>query len=166
MINLFTKLANFESLTPLSGKDEEWFEYSDDCYQNTRYSAVFKEKETAYNIDGYVFYHDIEIENEDGHIEKNISSFTSALSKKQITFPYTIQKSEPVKVICYEVNDKNEKEKGTGLWETKYPLWIVEEHKKLCKLLNVKFKEEDILILTPEEENQLKHEHNVSFKGL
>jgi hypothetical protein len=47
MVNgLFTKLANYEPLSPITGKDEEWGDirdYSDNpYYQNKRESALFK----------------------------------------------------------------------------------------------------------------------------
>lgn len=53
VLDLFSKLANYEQLGPLTGKDEEWNElnYEDDIkYQNKRNSAVFKQ------ADGTVTY--------------------------------------------------------------------------------------------------------------
>ena len=42
--NLFHKLANYDPITPLTFKDEEWCdEHGDNSFQNTRNSAVFKE---------------------------------------------------------------------------------------------------------------------------
>lgn len=45
VLNLFKRLGNYETLLPLTGKDEEWTHlgYSDAlAYQNKRNSAVFK----------------------------------------------------------------------------------------------------------------------------
>lgn len=53
--DLFHKLANYEQLQPLTGKDEEWglLDYGDDLkYQNLRNSGVFKYS------DGTVTYND------------------------------------------------------------------------------------------------------------
>lgn len=48
VIDIFSKVANFEPLLPLTGKDEEWnlLDYNDDLkYQNNRNSAVFKQSD-------------------------------------------------------------------------------------------------------------------------
>ena len=54
--SLFHKLANYEPLVPITGKDEEWGDISDmsfdPWYQNKRESALFKHK------DGMVTYND------------------------------------------------------------------------------------------------------------
>lgn len=55
VIDLFTKLAKYEQLGALTGKDEEWgqLDYGDDIfYQNLRNSAVFKQ------ADGNITYND------------------------------------------------------------------------------------------------------------
>src|SRR5438105_3839923 len=39
---LFSKLASFEPLTPLTFADNEWFEHENEIFQNKRNSAVFK----------------------------------------------------------------------------------------------------------------------------
>lgn len=55
VLDLFTKLAKYEQLGALTGKDEEWsqLDYGDDIkYQNKRNSAVFKQ------ADGTVTYND------------------------------------------------------------------------------------------------------------
>jgi len=46
VIDLFSKLANYEPLQPITGKDEEWtlLDYGDDLkYQNKRDSGLFKD---------------------------------------------------------------------------------------------------------------------------
>lgn len=55
VLDIFSKVANFEQLLPLTGKDEEWsfLDYGDDIsYQNLRNSAVFKYP------DGTITYND------------------------------------------------------------------------------------------------------------
>lgn len=55
----FNKLANYETLLPLTGEDNEWTEITnspDLKYQNKRNSAVFKDSdEKAYFIDAVVW---------------------------------------------------------------------------------------------------------------
>ncbi|KKK85590.1 hypothetical protein LCGC14_2771780 [marine sediment metagenome] len=41
-LQLFHKVASFENLLPLTGKDDEWNEISDNEFQNNRVSSVFK----------------------------------------------------------------------------------------------------------------------------
>lgn len=88
-INLFTKLAKFEPLVPLTGEDWEWSDMSEysgqTCYQNKRCSHVFKNENGAYDIDGIVWWewHT----NEDG--EKYKSHFSNWKSRVPVTFPYT-----------------------------------------------------------------------------
>lgn len=50
-ISLFKMLANYETITPLTGEDDEW-NFIGDRFQNKRNSAVFKDKDgQAYYID-------------------------------------------------------------------------------------------------------------------
>lgn len=124
-INLFTKLANYEPLCPLNGDDSEWNLVSNNLLQNNRCSHVFKdiEKNVAYDINGYVFWHWSELENG----EKYKSNFTSNKSKKIVTFPYT-PSTQYVEVESFEVNkETGEKQLNSGWWETIYPEWIMME---------------------------------------
>jgi hypothetical protein len=63
--NLFNKLANYEPLQPITGKDEEWGDISDygeddkEWYQNKRCSALFKDGK-----DGRPYYNDAIIKRE------------------------------------------------------------------------------------------------------
>jgi hypothetical protein len=50
-INMFKKLASFEPLSPISCKDFEWTEVSDNTFQNKRLSSVFKN-----GVDGNPYY--------------------------------------------------------------------------------------------------------------
>lgn len=78
-VHLFSKLALFEPVCPLTGEDNEWHEYSDGKFQNIRCSRVFKDGKLgqAYDGEGKVF------RDPDG------SCYTSSDSRVFITFPYT-----------------------------------------------------------------------------
>lgn len=93
-INLFSTLAKFEPVVPLTGKDWEWNNVSDvsgrEMYQNKRCGAVFKSPDCfdgqAYYLDGKVFWEWYK-SNEDGEIFK--SYYTGKDSRVPIEFPYT-----------------------------------------------------------------------------
>lgn len=53
--DVFHKLARYEPLTPLTGKDDEWMEVGPGVFQNKRCSHIFKEGGKAYDIQGIVF---------------------------------------------------------------------------------------------------------------
>jgi hypothetical protein len=76
IVALFSKLALFEPLAPITGKPEEWVEVSEGLWQNARCSNVFKDATGAWDIEGIIF------EDEDG------SRYTSRDSHVRITFPY------------------------------------------------------------------------------
>jgi len=90
-INMFSKLAKFEPIVPLTGENWEWNDISsyssDDMkYQNKRCCYVFKGSDgRAYNSQGKVFWE--WYTNDDG--EKRKSHFTSGDSRVYIEFPYT-----------------------------------------------------------------------------
>lgn len=94
-INLFSKLAKFEPLVPLTGEDWEWIGVGDNTFQNVRCSRVFKDADgRAYDIDGRVFYewHERPLdEDESGYpgIRRYKSHYTSRDSRVYIDFPYT-----------------------------------------------------------------------------
>ena len=75
-INLFSRVAKFEPLTPLTGEDDEWNDVGDGVYQNRRCPSVFKQDGEAYNIDGKVFR------------EPNGVCFTNRDSRVPVVFPY------------------------------------------------------------------------------
>lgn len=79
-IYVFSRLASFKPLSPLTGEDDEWNEMKDGSFQNKRYSAVFKDSKdgTAYNIEGKVFTDDGEV------------WYTSGDSRVNVTFPYVV----------------------------------------------------------------------------
>ena len=86
-LDLFSKLASHEPLTPLSGDDGEWVDVGDGVFQNNRASNVFKDADgSAYQIDGIVFWE--WFTDEDG--EKSKVSFTSKDSRVPVTFPYVV----------------------------------------------------------------------------
>ena len=98
-INLFSKLAKYDPIVPLTGEDWEWSEVSDGdkgkMYQNKRCGAVFKSADRhdgqPYYIDGKVFWE--WYKNGDGEVHK--CYFTGGDSQVPIVFPYT-PKSEYV----------------------------------------------------------------------
>lgn len=87
-IDLFTKLAKFNPIVPLTGEDWEWNDVGEQSgrplYQNKRCSHVFKDVDGAYDIQGKVFWEWID---DDGDRFK--SYFTSNDSRVKIEFPYT-----------------------------------------------------------------------------
>ena len=84
-INLFSRLAKFEPLTPLTGEDWEWND-TGHGYQNKRASHVFKDYNgECYDIDGKVFW---EWQMFEGEPYKTY--YTSRDSRVPVTFPYTV----------------------------------------------------------------------------
>jgi hypothetical protein len=77
-ISIFSKVARFEPLTPLTGEDDEWHEVGEGMFQNKRCPHVFKDAERgAYDGNGRVFR------------EPSGVCFTSSESSVPVTFPYT-----------------------------------------------------------------------------
>jgi hypothetical protein len=80
-IQVFSKLAAFEPLGPLTGADNEWMEVSTGVFQNLRCGHVFKQADRfdgqPYDIEGRIFR------------EPNGACFQNADSCVPITFPYT-----------------------------------------------------------------------------
>ena len=91
-INLFSKLAKFEPVAPLTGEDWEWSDTGHGVLQNMRDSRVFKEIETsqAYFIEGKVFW-----EWSGTKEEPYKSHYTCRESRVYVTFPY-VPKTEYV----------------------------------------------------------------------
>ena len=89
-INLFSKLASFEPVVPITGEDWEWNEVSEGVYQNKRCGHIFKQADRfdgqPYDIDGKIFW-EWHKSVEDGEMFK--SHFTNFESCVPITFPYT-----------------------------------------------------------------------------
>ena len=84
-INLFSRLAKFEPITPLTGEDWEWHD-TGHGYQNRRASHVFKDYNgECYDIDGKVFW---EWQKFEGEPYK--SYYTCRDSRVPVTFPYTV----------------------------------------------------------------------------
>lgn len=92
-INLFTKLAKFEPIVPLTGEEWEWNNVSEmsgrETYQNNRCSAVFKQADRfngkPYYLEAKVFWN--WYMSDDGEPFK--SYYTSSDSLEPIEFPYT-----------------------------------------------------------------------------
>jgi hypothetical protein len=90
-INIFSKLAKFEPIVPVTGEDWEWVDVDDGTYQNKRCSHLFKQADRfdgqAYDIDGKIFWEWYKSDLDGGEISK--SSFTNSDSAVPIEFPYT-----------------------------------------------------------------------------
>jgi hypothetical protein len=96
-INLFSRLAKFEPIAPLTGEDWEWNDTGRN-FQNKRASHVFKDYDgQAYDINGRVFW-EWSRGYETGEPYK--SYYTCRESHLPITFPYTVPK-EPEYVYRY-----------------------------------------------------------------
>lgn len=89
-INLFSTLAKFKPIAPLTGEDWEWVDVAEyngsPLWQNKRCSSVFKDETGVYDIDGRVFWEWYR-NSETGEVYKTY--FTSKGSRVYITFPYT-----------------------------------------------------------------------------
>lgn len=82
VLKLFSKLARFESISPLTGEGSEWIEVDPGLFQNNRDPEVFKAAgEKAYWIGGKIFI------DEDGF------AYTNKDSSVEIEFPWS--KPEP-----------------------------------------------------------------------
>jgi|AntAceMinimDraft_5_1070358.scaffolds.fasta_scaffold128529_2 hypothetical protein len=97
-LNLFSKLAAYKPLTPLTGNDSEWMEVSDDgICQNVRDGSVFRGADgQAYWLDGVVFWewHSAD-DMYDGEPFKTY--FTSIDSHVNIEFPWCQPESSEYK---------------------------------------------------------------------
>lgn len=84
-LNLFTRLAKFEPIAPLTGEDWEWVDHGH-TKQNKRASHVFKDPDgNVYDINGRVFW-EWNGTKEDPHK----SYYTNRLSHIPVCFPYTV----------------------------------------------------------------------------
>ena len=89
-INLFTQLAKFNPIAPLTGADDEWGEDFDGKggQQNKRDSEVFRNADgSAYWISGKIFR------------DTNGCTYTSGDSRVPVVFPWTKPKPEIVDVL-------------------------------------------------------------------
>lgn len=58
-LGIFDRLSRFLPLKPLTGKDDEWNEVTDEKYQNKRCSSVFRNADdVAYDIEAIVWTDD------------------------------------------------------------------------------------------------------------
>ena len=91
-IRLFSRLASFEPIAPLTGEDWEWNDTGHGVLQNKRASHVFKDETGAYDIDGKVFWEWAKSHNDDGSLsgEAHKSYYTCRDSRVPVTFPYVV----------------------------------------------------------------------------
>lgn len=88
-IELFSKLAKYEPLVPLTGEDWEWVDTGHN-YQNHRCSHVFKDYDgNCYDIDGKVFWEWCKPYDGREPFEPYKSYYTCRESRVPVTFPYT-----------------------------------------------------------------------------
>lgn len=90
-IELFSKLAKFEPIVPLTGEDWEWNDTGHGSLQNKRASHVFKDTETGecYDINGKVFWEWCKPYEGREPFEPYKSYYTCRESRVPVTFPYT-----------------------------------------------------------------------------
>lgn len=86
-ISLFTRLASWKPLTPLTGEPDEWMEVGPEVFQNKRSSSVFKDEAGPYWLDGIVFW---EWFTDPDTGERHKLYFTNRDSRVPITFPFTM----------------------------------------------------------------------------
>lgn len=88
-VELFSKLALFKPVAPLTGEDWEWSEVGEGVFQNKRMSSVFKQADRfdgqAYDINGKVFWEWFT----DEYGDKHKTYYTCGESFTPIVFPYT-----------------------------------------------------------------------------
>lgn len=107
-MNLFTRLAKFEPIAPLTGEDWEWDDISHlsgrTHYQNKRMSSVFKDDTGVWQIDGRVFWE--WYKNDAGEVIRTY--YTSKNSSTPVIFPYNPpDKPEYVFVPTEEYPEEN-----------------------------------------------------------
>lgn len=86
-VRLFSRLASWKPLTPLTGADDEWDIRGNGKFQNKRCSSVFKDADGgAYYIYGIVFWE--WNTSKDG--ERYKSYFTNKDSHVPVTFPWAV----------------------------------------------------------------------------
>lgn len=94
VLRMFTRLANFKPVAPLTGEEGEWAEsFGRNTQQNKRCSSVFRENgdnSTAYDIDGKIF-------SDDG----GKTWYSGKGSFTPVTFPY-FTPDEPERIILEE----------------------------------------------------------------
>ena len=90
-IRLFSRLASFEPLVPLTGEDWEWNDTGHN-FQNKRASHVFKDTDTGecYDINGKVFLEWAKPYDGRESQEPYKSYYTCRESRVPVTFPYTV----------------------------------------------------------------------------
>lgn len=88
-VDLFSKVALFKPIMPLTGSDSEWNEIGAEdgqkLYQNNRCSHVFKLGDEAYDSQGIIFWEWFT----DSEGNRHKSHFVNSESRTPVTFPYT-----------------------------------------------------------------------------
>lgn len=100
VISLVDRLWSWKPLTPLTGEDDEWTDELDtngSTWQNKRYSAVFKNRETGecYDVEGRIF------------AEPDGVKFTCRESRVPVEFPYMPPDKYPAYKLKYSSDEKS-----------------------------------------------------------
>ena len=90
VLGVFTKLARFEPLSPLTGEASEWTEASKGIFQNNRCSEVFKNGKDGepYWISGKLFR------------EPNGCCYTNKDSRVSVVFPWAKPEPEIIDILA------------------------------------------------------------------
>jgi len=116
VINLFTKLAKFEPLKPVTDEEGEWVEVVENMYQHKRLANLCKNGK-----DGKPYYCTAIIfrdQNGNTFVSGNVEGISSAQYVK--SFPFT-PKSFYIDVFSYEVDPEDETilKPGSAWWKHK-----------------------------------------------
>ena len=119
-IRMFSRLAMFEPIAPLTGEDWEWNDTGHGTLKNKRASHVFKDIETgeAYDINGKVFWEwAVSYDDEGNETGIHKSHYTCRESRVPVMFPYEVPK-EPEYVYRYsDATPQQPKQNENGLVE-------------------------------------------------
>lgn len=125
--NIFRRLVSSETLTPLTGEDNEWVDVTEEMgkkiFQNNRCSAVFKEEDgKAYYLNAIVW------QGEDSN-----DTFTGAIddirSRQYFDFPF-VQKTFYVDVMKLDYDKSGDKDYFTDKDGRKY-VYTIKDRKQL-----------------------------------
>ena len=97
IVNIFSKLAQFQPISPLMGTDDEWIPFDKNTLQNIRYHHVYKNIITgkAYDTHVYVFRDDQGHCSTDGLPYEVIFPYTPRIEYIKVTPKTTLQPPNP-----------------------------------------------------------------------
>jgi len=86
-LSILKRVMAFEPVTPLTGEPDEWAEVMDGCFQNKRFSEVFKD-----GADAQAYWSQGRIFSDDG----GKTWFVNRDSRVPVTFPWSMPERERV----------------------------------------------------------------------